>query len=208
VCSILDGWPAIPAATGKLPARVGNRHLATAPYDCFRARDGWVVIAVATNRIFRRLAEAIGRPELGSDPRFRGSSGRLERSAEINELVGAWVAGHSVEEVTDALGPARANVPCAPVYGVAESLPVMSTSRFLRSRISASIFSFRSRSAGAPFMPAPQRIQATKKPKPNVTASTTSRPVHCQTASWTFCFASSSSVAAIGYPPLGLVGAP
>ncbi len=80
------------------------------------------MIAVATNRIFRRLAEAIGRPELGSDPRFRGSSGRLERSAEINELVGAWVAGRSVEEVTDALGPAHANVPCAPVYGVAELL--------------------------------------------------------------------------------------
>jgi len=77
---------------------------------------------VATNRIFRRLAEAIGRPELGSDPRFRGAAGRLERSAEINELVGAWVAERAVEEVMDALGPARANVPCSPVYGIAELL--------------------------------------------------------------------------------------
>jgi len=122
VFSILDGWPTIHAATGKVPARVGNRHLATAPYDCFRARDGWVVIAVATNRIFRRLAEAIGRPELGSDPRFRGAAGRLERSAEINERVGAWVAERTIEEVMDALAPARANVPCSPVYGIAELL--------------------------------------------------------------------------------------
>ncbi|HUE29796.1 MAG TPA: CoA transferase [Verrucomicrobiae bacterium] len=122
VFSILDSWPTIHAATGRVPARVGNRHLATAPYDCFHARDGWVVIAVATNRIFRRLAEAVGRPELGSDPRFRGATGRLERSAEINDLVGAWVAERTVEEVTDALGPARANVPCSPVYGVAELL--------------------------------------------------------------------------------------
>src|SRR5207302_4364020 len=120
--SLLDNWPAIHAATGREPARVGNRHLATAPYDAYRARDGWVVIAVATNRIFRRLATAIGRPELGSDPRFRGAAGRLERSAEINELVGAWVAERTLEEVTDALGPARANVPCSPVYGVAELL--------------------------------------------------------------------------------------
>src|SRR5262249_433909 len=67
VFSILDNWPTIFAATGSRPARVGNRHLATAPYDCFRARDGWVVIAVATNRIFRRLMEAIGRAELGAD---------------------------------------------------------------------------------------------------------------------------------------------
>src|SRR5947207_10764638 len=120
--SLLDNWPTLHAATGRLPLRVGNRHLATAPYDCYRARDGWVVIAVATNRIFRRLAEAIGRPELGSDPRFRGAAGRLERSAEINERVGAWVAERAVEEEMDALAPARANVPCSPVYGIAELL--------------------------------------------------------------------------------------
>jgi len=118
VFSILDNWPTIHAATGRMPARVGNRHLATAPYDCYRARDGWIVIAVATNRIFRRLASAMGRPELGDDPRFRGARGRVERSGEINDLVGAWVAERSIAEVLAALGPEGANVPCAPVYGV------------------------------------------------------------------------------------------
>jgi len=122
VFSILDNWPSIFAATGRAPARVGNRHLATAPYDSFRARDGWVVIAVATNRIFRRLAEAIGRPELGADPRFRGAGGRNEHSAEINDLIGAWVAERTVADVMEALGPARANVPSSPVYAVDELL--------------------------------------------------------------------------------------
>ena len=37
--SLLDNWPTLHAATGRLPLRVGNRHLATAPYDCYRARD-------------------------------------------------------------------------------------------------------------------------------------------------------------------------
>jgi len=122
VFSILDGWPTVHAATGLLPARVGNRHLATAPYDCHRAQDGWVVIAVATNRLFRRLMEAIGRPELGTDERFRGARARLAHAAEINEVVGAWVAERTVAEVTEALAPERANVPCSPVYGVADLL--------------------------------------------------------------------------------------
>jgi crotonobetainyl-CoA:carnitine CoA-transferase CaiB-like acyl-CoA transferase len=122
VFSVLDAWPTIHAATGRLPARVGNRHLATAPYDCYRARDGWVVVAVATNRIFRRLAEAIGRPELGTDPRFRGASGRVERSDEINGIVGAWVAERTVAQVLDALDPEHANVPCSPVYGIDQLL--------------------------------------------------------------------------------------
>jgi crotonobetainyl-CoA:carnitine CoA-transferase CaiB-like acyl-CoA transferase len=122
VFSILDNWPTIHAATGRLPERVGNRHLATAPYDNFKARDGWVVIAVASNRIFRRLCEAMGQAELASDPRFRGARGRLEASAEINGIVGTWVASRSVAEVMDALGPERANVPCSPVYALDQLL--------------------------------------------------------------------------------------
>jgi CoA:oxalate CoA-transferase len=122
VFSILDNWPTIHAATGRLPERVGNRHLATAPYDNFRARDGWVVIAVASNRIFRRLCDAMEQPELANHPRFRGARGRLEASVEINGIVGAWVAQRTVADVMDALGPERANVPCSPVYGLDQLL--------------------------------------------------------------------------------------
>ena len=113
---LLDYWPTIAAATGRGPARIGNRHLATAPYDCYRAQDGWVVIAVASNKFFRALAAAIGRPELGTDARLRGVRGRVERSEEVNALVATWVAARSVEEVMVALGPEGAGVPCSPVY--------------------------------------------------------------------------------------------
>jgi CoA:oxalate CoA-transferase len=120
--SLLDGWPGIFAASGRLPRQVGNRHLGTAPYDCYRARDGWVVIAVASNKLFRTLAAAIGRPELGEDPRFRGVSGRVARSDEINGIVAEWVAKRTVEEVMKALGPEGAGVPCSPVYRVDQLL--------------------------------------------------------------------------------------
>jgi CoA:oxalate CoA-transferase len=120
--SLLDGWPGIFAASGRLPRQVGNRHLGTAPYDCYRARDGWVVIAVASNKLFRTLAAAIGRPELGEDPRFRGVSGRVVRSDEINGIVAEWVAKRTVEEVVQALGPEGAGVPCSPVYRVDQLL--------------------------------------------------------------------------------------
>jgi len=119
---LLDNWPTVFAATGRLPARVGNRHLATAPYDSFRARDGFVVIAVASNKLFRALAAAIGRPELGQDPRFRGVRGRLERSDEINGMVADWVAARSVDEVLVVLGPGGAGIPCSPVYTVDQLL--------------------------------------------------------------------------------------
>jgi len=81
-----------------------------------------VVIAVASNKLFRTLATAIGRPELGDDPRFRGVTGRVARSDEINGIVGAWVAERSVDEVVQALGPEGAGVPCSPVFTVDQLL--------------------------------------------------------------------------------------
>ena len=120
--SIIDCWVSMHAVDGRLPRQVGNRHLGTAPYDCYRAKDGWVVIAVGSNKLFRRLAAAIGRPELGHDPRFRGVGGRVKHSDEINGIVGAWVGEHTVEQVVAALGPGGAGVPCSPVHTVDQLL--------------------------------------------------------------------------------------
>jgi CoA:oxalate CoA-transferase len=104
--------------TGRSPERMGNRHPFTAPYDCHRARDGYVVIGVGNNQLFRTLMSAIGRPELGRDDRFRKPQSRLERIDEINRIVAEWVAEHSVDEVMSVLGPGGANIPCAPVMSI------------------------------------------------------------------------------------------
>lgn len=120
--SLLDQWPSIFAASGRLPRQVGNRHLAAVPYDAYRARDGWLVIAVASNKLFRQLCQAMGRPELGDDPRFRGVGARLEHGDEINAIVAAWVGERTVDEVLSILGPDGAGVPCSPVYAVDQLL--------------------------------------------------------------------------------------
>jgi len=120
--SLLDCWPSMHAASGRMPEQVGNAHLGTAPYDCYRATDGWVVIAVASNKLFRALAAAIGRPELGSDERYKHVSGRLRHRGEVNAIVGAWVGERTVAAVVDALGPEGAGVPCSPVYTVDQLL--------------------------------------------------------------------------------------
>jgi len=120
--SMLDAWPAMYETTGRLPERVGNAHMGTAPYDCYRASDGWVVIAVASNKLFRKLMEVIGRPELGTDDRYRGVTGRIARRDEVNGIVGAWVETHTVDEVVATLGPDGADVPCSPVHTVDQLL--------------------------------------------------------------------------------------
>lgn len=118
VFSMLDNWPTVYGVTGRRPERTGNRHPFTAPYDCFQATDGYVVIGVGNSILFRTLMGAIGRPDLGQDPRFKSAGARLQRHDEVNGFVADWVKERTVAQVMEVLGPSGANVPCAPVMTV------------------------------------------------------------------------------------------
>ncbi len=115
IFAITDSAATIQQGMHVASERVGNQHPFTAPYDAFAARDGWVVIATASNRLFRRLCSAIGLPELASDERYANYRVRAQNRRAINEIVAEWVATRSSDEVLAALGPGGADVPCARV---------------------------------------------------------------------------------------------
>jgi crotonobetainyl-CoA:carnitine CoA-transferase CaiB-like acyl-CoA transferase len=115
VFAITDSAATIFADLGVRSERVGNQHPFTAPYDAHPAKDGFVVVATASNKLFRALCAAIGRPELAADPRFKSHRGRAANRREINAIVGAWVGERSSEEVLRVLGPGGAELPVARV---------------------------------------------------------------------------------------------
>ena len=115
IFAITDSWATIAAGLGMHAERVGNQHSFTAPYDALEARDGWIVVGTASNRLFRRLCAAIGQPELASDDRFRHHRGRAARRRELYAIIGAWVRERTCAEVLAAFGPGGADVPCARV---------------------------------------------------------------------------------------------
>lgn len=122
ILSMTDNWITITGVTGREPERLGNRHPFTAPYDCYRAKDGWVVIGVGNSALFRSLMTAIGKADLGRDPRFKSPQARLENSDAIHREVADWVRERTVAEVMECLGPDGANLPCAPVLSIADLL--------------------------------------------------------------------------------------
>jgi crotonobetainyl-CoA:carnitine CoA-transferase CaiB-like acyl-CoA transferase len=115
VFAVTDSAATILHGIGEGSERVGNQHPFTAPYDAFETTDGWVVLATASNKLFRGLCDSIGRPELATDERFRSHRGRATNRALINGIIGAWMAGRSTEAVLATLGPDGADLPCARV---------------------------------------------------------------------------------------------
>jgi crotonobetainyl-CoA:carnitine CoA-transferase CaiB-like acyl-CoA transferase len=115
IFAITDSAATIAAGLGVRTERLGNQHPFTAPYDAFEAKDGYVAIGTASNKLFRGLAAAIGRPELGTDERYRSHRGRAARRHALNAEVAAWVRERTCEEALRVLGPQGARLPCARV---------------------------------------------------------------------------------------------
>ncbi len=74
-------------AEGKSEEPVGSGHPSLVPYQAFRARDRYFVVAVPTNRFWERLCQAIGVPHLVDDPRFRTNDDRAAHRAELVPLL-------------------------------------------------------------------------------------------------------------------------
>lgn len=106
--------------SGREPRRLGNRHANIAPYEAFRASDGFFVIATGNDGQYRRLVEVLGRPELADDPRFRTNPDRITHVAELAAELAGPIARGTVAEWVERLN--RAGVPAGPVASVAEAL--------------------------------------------------------------------------------------
>lgn len=107
-------------ATGRVPARMGNRHPTIVPYESFRASDGEFVIAGGNDGIWRRLCDVIGLPALADDPRYRTNKDRVERYEELKPQLDRVIATRSRQEWVRAL--TAAGVPCGSVRDVNEVL--------------------------------------------------------------------------------------
>ncbi len=98
---------------GKAPTRLGNAHPNIVPYQTFQTRDGYIIMAVGTDRQFKEFCAIIGVPELSDDQRFRTNRGRVENRDRLIPLLvppmkarttAGWIAAFEA-----------AAVPCGPI---------------------------------------------------------------------------------------------
>ncbi len=110
-------WMGIPLASylasGILPARAGSGVREIVPYQAYPTSDGYIMVASGNDGLFQRLCQAIGRPDLGADPRYEKNAGRVENRAELIGQLCATFATDSVAAWVPKL--AAVGVPAGPV---------------------------------------------------------------------------------------------
>lgn len=103
--------------TGVAPEPQGNTHPLLCPYGLLRTADGFVAVASPTDNHWRALTEAMGRPELGTDPRFATNEARVAHASLVYAEVEAWSTAMTTDDAVRAL---TGLVPCGPVNSAAD----------------------------------------------------------------------------------------
>lgn len=89
--------------SGKNPERSGNAHPNLAPYEVFRAADGYFILAAGNDAQFTRFCEFAGRPELAQDPLYCTNSARIQNLESLRAVLADIIIQHPREYWTDAL---------------------------------------------------------------------------------------------------------
>ena len=106
--------------TGKEPARWGNAHPNLVPYQLFETGDRPIVLAVGNDAQWLACCQALGRPDLAADERYRANAGRVEGRAELVRTVGETLRARPAAEWLRLLE--GCGVPAGVVRKVSEAL--------------------------------------------------------------------------------------
>jgi len=110
------GWLANVASnfliSGRNPKRYGNAHANIVPYQSFRAKDGWLVVAVGNDKQFEAFCAVIEKLELASDARFMTNQARVENREALVFILKPVFLEKSVDEWLSLIGD---KFPCGPI---------------------------------------------------------------------------------------------
>jgi crotonobetainyl-CoA:carnitine CoA-transferase CaiB-like acyl-CoA transferase len=108
------------SASGKLPRRMGSATAMLAPYEVFETADAHVFIGCGADRMFQKLAAALGRAELAQDARFARNADRVAHRDALHEAIATLTRAQTTQVIVDKLR--GAGVPVSAVNDLARLL--------------------------------------------------------------------------------------
>ncbi len=101
------------AAHGLPTPRYGNSVPYAVPANVYTCKDGYVYAGVLLDAHWKILAQVMGKPEAGDNPKYSNLLARLGHREEVDAMLAEWCATRTREEIIEELSESK--LPIAPV---------------------------------------------------------------------------------------------
>ena len=118
--AILENAIARYLAKNEIPKPMGSRHPSIAPFEAFKTKDSYIIIAAGNDRLFEKLCELLIMPEISKDPKFSDNSSRAKNMDELKIILEKKLASRSTSEWVKDME--KEKIPCGPIFNIKEAV--------------------------------------------------------------------------------------
>ena len=118
--AILENAIARYLAKNEIPKPMGSRHPSIAPFEAFKTKDSYIIIAAGNDRLFEKLCELLAMPEMSKDSKFSDNSSRAKNMDELKSILEKKLVFRSTSEWVKDME--KEKIPCGPIFNIKEAV--------------------------------------------------------------------------------------
>ncbi len=118
--AILENAIARYLSKNEIPGPMGSRHPSIAPFEAFKTKDSYIIIAAGNDKLFAKLCEVLKIPETTNDKRFNSNSLRCENMDQLKEIFEKKLSSKSTNEWVKEMEELK--IPCGPIFNIKQAV--------------------------------------------------------------------------------------
>ena len=118
--AILENAIARYLSKSEIPKPMGSRHPSIAPFEAFKTKDSYIIIAAGNDKLFEKLCEHLNITECVSDDRFKTNSMRCENMDDLKKIIEDKLIVNNTDDWIK--GMEKLKIPCGPIYNIKQAV--------------------------------------------------------------------------------------
>ena len=118
--AILENAIARYLSKNEIPKPMGSRHPSIAPFEAFKTKDSYIIIAAGNDKLFEKLCKILEIPEIFKDNKFNSNSARSKNMDELKSLLEDNLLAKSTSEWVALME--KDKIPCGPIFNIKEAV--------------------------------------------------------------------------------------
>ena len=118
--AILENAIARYLSKNEIPEPMGSRHPSIAPFEAFKTKDSYIIIAAGNDKLFKNLCDVLQIPEISNDERFITNSLRCENMDQLKEIFEKKLSEKNTDEWIKEMEQLK--IPCGPIFNIKQAV--------------------------------------------------------------------------------------
>ena len=118
--AILENAIARYLSKNEIPKPMGSRHPSIAPFEAFKTKDSYIIIAAGNDKLFEKLCNLLQIPEISKDPKFSDNSSRAKNMDELKKILEEKLLSKKTSDWVSEME--KDNIPCGPIFNIKEAV--------------------------------------------------------------------------------------